>query len=368
MGLLAFVAVLALGVQVVSSYRIYALSNQLDVRVGGSWNEIPLTFGNITGRYFVDFLGAQLGIDKTDNLYVTALNGVEGQRPFVTTNKWETVNNTLVASSFYIGRFGFDSNNNFYSVNRFNPAGSVRSPIVKIPSSNYSDDTSPDRFIGWAEGTTDITSFRNGTAMVVVGNFTQISFSSNVSDTTGTPANRVALYNVRTGTWSAMGNGLPETPSRIVSDASGTRLVAWAGSTLWRWNGTSAVWNRFDLNLTTRNPEEPGSITDLAFGGSKLFVLGNFFRMNGVGARNVSLLTFRNTGSLGVVGIGIGLPGGEPKTLFARSSVQIFVGGSTKGLKTVYEWRLNRDIPWDRVGSLGFSNGTSPVVALTVLE
>jgi hypothetical protein len=140
---LACVVLLSLGLTLTHSYRIYAVSEELDVWSGGKWTKLPFYFGKTEGRYFGNYFTPatfyplrhqKVGLDRANNLFITEVNGIQGQRPFTTTQKWSTVNNTLVGNSFYIGRWAFDSSNNFYSVYRYNPAGPPRDPIVKIPS------------------------------------------------------------------------------------------------------------------------------------------------------------------------------------------------------------------------------------------
>jgi len=197
----------------------------------------------------------------------------------------------------------------------------------------------------------DITSFRQGRALVIVGEFSQIqptSRNDNGREIQGSYVNasNVALWDLKTQTWQPMGAGIPTAvPDRIVSSADGTQLVALKdGDAVWRWNGTSKSWVAHPLTLTSKHGAP--SISDLAFGDNKLFIVGNFDTVNGVTVKNVTQLSFGPNGALTIAGIGLGLPGVAPKTVVARSATQIFIGGSGKGnKKVVYEWRQGRKNP-----------------------
>lgn len=106
------------------------------------------------------------------------------------------------------------------------------------------------------------------------------SFSSAGYD----PASNVASWSVTAG-WSALGAGVPEWVSKLVLGADGTLYAAHGhpDSTtdyrISRWDGTT--WSTFvDAN---------GAITDLAFVGDRLLVVGDFTTIGGVSLTRVAL-------------------------------------------------------------------------------
>jgi len=215
-------------------------------------------------------------------------------------------------------------------------------------------------------------SFRNGLAIVSVGSGNYIDLHNG---TTIPVSNNVALWDTKTNSWKSMGNGIASVPSRVVSNDDGTQLVALTdGSTLWRWNGTSEKWTGHALTLTAKfgTPD----ITELRFSGSKLFIVGNFDKVNGVTCRNVSMISFGPNESITVTGLGVGLPGGlRLLTVYPRSSTQVFVGGYRKdNKKVVFEWRKGRATPWGLLGAagiidMGYPDFTlQPVFGLIVVD
>jgi len=230
-----------------------------------------------------------------------------------------------------------------------------------------------DYYGGFRDGLNDLTTaFRQYRAIAVVGSFTQVRLDRpGPGDQSQRPppvyqnvSRNVALWDYKTWSWQSLGEGIPSVPSRIVSD--GSQLVALSGQTLWRWNGTSQIWVAHELTLTSIHGEP--SISDLAFGGNKLFVVGNFDKVNGVVVKNVSMITFTPKDTISVVGIGLGLPGVQPQTVFGRSATQIFIGGTVKGTRrVVYEWRQGRKVPWGRIGPIGVEN-SGPVKGVAVVN
>jgi len=252
--------------------------------------------------------------------------------------------------------------NNFYAGNRFaGKAGTGPGAYLTKPFGTDDLYISIGDFPGaFPGGSNDMASFRAGMAIVMVGSGNYIDFHNG---TTIPVSNNVALWDVKTSSWKSMGTGIASVPRRVVSNDDGTQLVALSDvSTLWKWNGTSQQWVSFELTLTAKwgTPD----ITELRFSGSKLFIVGNFDKVNGVTCRNVSMISFGPSNSITVTGLGIGLPGGvRPLTVFPRSSSQVFIGGYRKdNKKVVFEWRKDRATPWALLGSAGLIDLGYPAI------
>jgi len=355
-------------VGVASCYKIYALSNTFDVWENGSWHAL----GPRPGETYYEGTQSRLQLDKENNIVLEVgsdlHNGGSGVPPWprvwnTTTNYWG------YAPSPYYGPFTIASDDAICATDRYGRLESYAPALWCSKSAVYEV-----RYGIFQNPPTDLTMFRQGNAIVVAGEFTQVladlvDGSAQPNGTLLNVSSNVALFDTKTQTWQSMGVGIPSVPRRIVSNSDGTQLVALSDqNTIWRWNGTSKLWARHDIALTSIHGEP--SISDLAYGGEKLFVVGNFDKVNGVVAKNVTMLSFGPKESLSVAGIGLGLPGVQPKTVFARSATQIFIGGSAKGdRKVVYEWRQGRNIPWGRIGATGLldpSEGSGPVYGVIV--
>jgi hypothetical protein len=188
---------LALGTNLAFSYKIYALSNTLDVFSKGNWTNATPPFT----RYYSG-LSSKIAPDRTGSaLHALTGSGCNFSCPVaVTILKFNTTvagGPVLASGAGWRSRFAFDKANNIYSSGKFDPTGPLRSPIGRYPSAASSNE---DEIIGWIANNlkdNDITSFRGGNAMVFAGTFDTIYKTSNASNPDGTRASNVALYDTR---------------------------------------------------------------------------------------------------------------------------------------------------------------------------
>lgn len=132
--------------------------------------------------------------------------------------------------------------------------------------------------IGGADGAVNALLVR-GDNLYVGGSFTQVGGNL--------PAARVAVYNMRSGVWSALGNGLPGgvvTALAFVGDtlyAGGRGFPSETECCLWKWNG--AAWAPFSQRLRSVPFFGPfaaeTSVQALASDGQVLLVGGEFLNL-----------------------------------------------------------------------------------------
>jgi hypothetical protein len=204
----------------------------------------------------------------------------------------------------------------------------------------------------------------------VGGSFTSVNSTNSGS----VSANRVAAYNISSGTWSALGSGVGEAVYAFAVDSSNQKLYVGGGFT--SAGGVSArnyvaVWNISNSTWSALGSGVGSTVysVELDNSNNKLYVGGNFTTAGGVSSRTGVAVWDISTSAWSGIG---SVAGGNPlvyRLALDSSKQKLYVGGyftSAGGVSAsnVAVWNITNST-WSALSS-GVGNTSSQCMALSV--